>query len=50
MIRRIGTLARKEIEQMSGRKVYLELHVKVLPRWRNDDRSLRHLGFPQEPE
>jgi len=49
MIRRIGTLARQEIELMSGRKVYLELHVKVLPGWRNDDLALRRLGFPPEP-
>jgi GTP-binding protein Era len=49
MIRRIGTLARQQIELMSGRKVYLELHVKVLPGWRNDDLALRRLGFPPDP-
>ena len=45
MLREIGTLARKEIEAMSGRKVYLRLRVKVLPRWRNDMNALRRLGF-----
>ncbi|MBN1265105.1 MAG: GTPase Era [Anaerolineales bacterium] len=45
MLRKIGTAARKEIESMSGRKIYLELRVKVLPGWRNDDRSLKQLGY-----
>ncbi|UCF61137.1 MAG: GTPase Era [Anaerolineaceae bacterium] len=45
MLREIGTLARKEIEAMSGRKVYLKLRVKVLPKWRNDMNALRRLGF-----
>ncbi len=47
MLRDIGTLARKEIEVMSGRRVYLKLRVKVLPRWRNDMNALRRLGFIQ---
>jgi GTP-binding protein Era len=45
MLREIGTLARKEIEAMSGRKVYLDLRVKVLPGWRNDMKVLKRLGF-----
>jgi GTPase len=45
MIREIGTLARKEIEAMSGRKVFLDLKVKVLPGWRNDPAALRELGL-----
>lgn len=45
MLREIGTMARKEIEAMSGRKVYLKLRVKVLPRWRNDMKALKRLGF-----
>jgi GTP-binding protein Era len=45
MLREIGTMARKEIEAMSGRKVYLKLRVKVLPRWRNDIKALKRLGF-----
>jgi GTP-binding protein Era len=47
MLREIGTLARKEIEAMSGRKVYLKLRVKVLPGWRNDMKTLQRLGFSQ---
>lgn len=45
MLREIGTMSRKEIEAMSGRKVYLKLRVKVLPRWRNDMKALKRLGF-----
>ena len=45
MIKRLGTEARKSIEEMSGRKVYLQLRVKVRKNWRNDDASLRLFGF-----
>lgn len=45
MLREIGTLARREIEAMSGRKIYLELKVSVLPRWRNDERALKRFGY-----
>lgn len=36
MIKKIGSAARQEIEKMSGRKVFLELRVKVNKNWRND--------------
>jgi GTP-binding protein Era len=45
MLRDIGKLARQQIEAMSGRKVYLELKVKVLPGWRDDERALQRLGY-----
>jgi len=45
MLREIGTRARKEIEAMSGRKIYLDLKVSVLPRWRNDERALKRFGY-----
>ena len=45
MVREIGTRARPEIEQILGRHVYLELHVKVKPRWRRDDSMLERLGI-----
>jgi GTPase len=44
-IRQLGQLAREKIEAFVGAKVYLDLWVKVLPRWRKDARSLRHLGY-----
>jgi GTP-binding protein Era len=45
ILREIGIQARKEIETMSGRKVYLELKVKVLPGWRNDLKAIKRLGL-----
>ncbi|MFL5937780.1 MAG: GTPase Era [Gaiellaceae bacterium] len=45
MVREIGTRARPEIEQLLGRHVFLELHVKVKPRWRRDDSMLERLGI-----
>ena len=45
MLREIGKLGRKSIEQMSGRKVYLDLRVKVWPHWRDDATALRQLGY-----
>ncbi len=48
MIRKIGTQARKKIEEMSGRKVFLELRVKLLKGWRNDIAALRRLGYDKK--
>lgn len=45
MMREIGKLGRESIEQMSGRKVYLDLRVKVWPGWRDDAKALRQLGY-----
>ncbi|MGB2962357.1 MAG: GTPase Era [Anaerolineales bacterium] len=45
MIKRIGSTARKDIEAMSGRKVFLKLRVKVKKNWRNDSNALRLFGF-----
>lgn len=45
MLKRIGTAARLEIEAMSGRKVFLQLRVKVRKNWRNDKNVLRWFGY-----
>jgi GTP-binding protein Era len=45
MLKKIGSGARKEIESMSGRKVFLELRVKVAKDWRNDENLLNRFGF-----
>jgi GTPase len=45
MIKDIGTRARPEIEALLGHKVFLELQVKVKPRWRRDERLLERLGI-----
>jgi GTP-binding protein Era len=45
MLKQIGSSARKEIEEMGGRPVFLELRVKVLKDWRNNEDALRRLGY-----
>jgi len=45
MVKQIGTLARPEIEQLLDRHVFLDLHVKVKPRWRRDEAMLERLGI-----
>jgi GTP-binding protein Era len=45
MIREIGTRARPEVEALVGQQVFLELVVKVRPRWRRDRKSLERLGL-----
>ena len=45
-LKAIGTHARERLEQLLGRKVYLETWVKVLPRWRKDPAQLSRFGFP----
>ena len=45
MMKSIGSAARREIEEMSGRKAYLELRVKVLKDWRNDENAMQRLGY-----
>jgi GTP-binding protein Era len=45
MLKTIGSSARHEIEALTGRTVFLELHVKVSKNWRNDPSVLRSLGY-----
>lgn len=45
MIRQLGTDSRVDIEKFLGRKVFLELFVKVRPKWRDNDRMLREYGY-----
>ena len=45
MIKKIGQAARPEIEEMVGTRVYLELWVKVMQKWRRKDNLLRRLGY-----
>ncbi len=45
MLKKIGQAARRELEIILGRKVYLELWVKVRRRWRKDEEELRRLGY-----
>lgn len=45
MVRAIGTAARKELERELGRRVHLDLAVRVRRAWRSDDRLLDRLGI-----
>jgi GTP-binding protein Era len=44
-IKKIGVLAREELESLWGKKVYMDLRVKVLKDWSMDERALRRLGL-----
>ena len=45
MIKQLGTLARKDMEEFLQRKVFLELFVKVKNKWRDDEFKLREYGY-----
>ena len=45
VVKEIGTRARPEIEHLVGHPVFLELQVKVRPKWRRDERMLERLGI-----
>lgn len=45
LLKRVGQLAREEIERMLSKKIFLELFVKVKKDWTKDPRALRELGF-----
>ncbi len=47
MIKEIGTRARMEIEQLLNKKVYLELFVKVIPKWRDREKFLNEIGYEE---
>lgn len=46
-IKKLGTLARLDIEKFLDKKVYLELFVKVKENWRNDDMMLKYFGYKE---
>ena len=48
MLKEIGKRARKDIENLLGSKVYLELWVKVQKDWRNKATQLRDYGFRED--
>ena len=45
MIKKLGTTARLEIEKFINQKVFLQLHVKVRPHWRDNDLYLKEYGY-----
>lgn len=48
MLKKIGTMARKDMERFMGTKVFLELWVKVREDWRNLTQSLKNFGYDQK--
>jgi len=47
MIKEIGTCARVEVEKFLNAKVYLDLFVKVIPKWRDREKFLNEVGFKE---
>lgn len=47
-LKRVGTEARKDLEAFLGKKVFLEIFVKVAEDWRDSDRALRQFGYDNE--
>ena len=47
-IKKLGTEARRDIEEFTGKRCFLSLHVKVLKDWRNSDRALKSFGYAVE--
>ena len=48
LLKQVGIEARKDIEALLGRKVYLELYVKTIKNWRDKERYLSELGFNEK--
>ena len=47
-IKKLGIEARKDIEEFTGKRCFLSLHIKVLKDWRNNDRALKSFGYNLE--
>ena len=45
MLKKVGTEARRDAEEFFGKKVYLELFVKVAKDWRNKENQLKNFGY-----
>ncbi len=44
-LKNVGIQARKDIEDFFGKKIFLELYVKVKKDWKNDERQLKRWGY-----
>ena len=47
-IKKLGIEARRDIEEFTGKRCFLSLHIKVLKDWRNSDRALKSFGYAVE--
>ena len=48
MLKKIGTEARRDIEEMLGTKVFLQLFVKVRKNWRDSENDLKNFGYDRK--
>lgn len=48
MLKQIGTLARQDMEEFLGKKVFLQTHVKTIDNWRDEEKYLIELGLKDE--
>lgn len=44
-LKKVSTLARRDLEKFFGKKIFLRLEVEVSDDWRNSDRALRSFGY-----
>ena len=44
-LKKVGTQARKDLETFFGKKVFLELFVKVMKNWRDNEQDLKRFGY-----
>jgi len=47
-LKKAATFAREDIEEMTGKKVFLDLWVKVKENWRDSELNMARLGFKKE--
>ena len=47
-LKKVGQQAREDMEQFLGKKVFLQLYVKVNENWRDNERQLKRFGYEQE--
>ena len=47
MLKEVGIKARKDIELLLGKQVYLELFVKVIPKWKDKEKYIKEFGFKE---
>jgi GTP-binding protein Era len=47
-LKKVGTESRKDLEDFFGKKIFLELYVKVEKDWRNKDIKLKNFGYQLE--
>ncbi len=48
MLKRVGTEARQDIEELLGKKVFLQTHVKTIDKWRDSDKFIAELGLKED--